>query len=231
MAPTLRLFCFSPNRRIALSVVAALSYQNRFAILLKCSRPLDSDVKLSRDMDDPIAFSSLCYGTSAKLRCQKFPVILPEQLRCALLLEMLFVRRIVLRKTASHFCWKCSLSDALSCAKALHTFAGNALCPTHCPAQKRVTLLLEMLFVRRIVLRKTASHFCWKCFKPHWKSSSWGRFPTVTLSMFSRWKPMMMDGIIMNTRQNTGKPTTVITCCSAVRPRSPASTISMAATN
>src|SRR5690606_30613012 len=113
------------------------------------------------------------------------PTHCPAQKRFTLLLEMLFVRRIVLRKSASHFCWKCSLSDALSCAKALHTFAGNALCLMHCPAQKRFTLLLEMLFVRRIVLRKTASHFCWKCFKAHWKSSSWGRFPTVTLSMFS----------------------------------------------
>src|SRR5690606_28396132 len=53
--------------------------------------------------------------------------------------------RIVLRKTASHFCWKCSLLPhcptqnrfalllemlsiaALSCAKPLRTFAGNAL--------------------------------------------------------------------------------------------------------
>ncbi|MQP38415.1 hypothetical protein CQ059_03610 [Brucella pseudogrignonensis] len=36
--------------------------------------------------------------------------------------------RIVLRKTASHFCWKCP-------------------------------------FNLRIVLRKTALHFCWKCFQ------------------------------------------------------------------
>src|SRR5690606_32601502 len=64
---------------------------------------------------------------------------------------------------AAHFCWKCSLSDALSYAKALHTFAGNALCLTHCPAQNRFALLLDMLFVRRIFLRKPASHFCWKC--------------------------------------------------------------------
>src|SRR5690606_31747015 len=70
--------------------------------------------------------------------------------------------RIVRRKTASHFCWKCSLlphcpaqnrcalllemltSPALSCAKPLRTFAGNA-------------------HFSRIVLRKTAAHFCWKC--------------------------------------------------------------------
>src|SRR5690606_38942090 len=71
--------------------------------------------------------------------------------------------RIILRKTASHFCWKCSLSDALSCAKPLHTFAGNALCPTHYPTQKGFILLLEMRYGRRIVLRKSASHFCWKC--------------------------------------------------------------------
>src|SRR5690606_5293893 len=76
---------------------------------------------------------------------------------------MLFVSRIVLRKTTSHFCWKCSLSHALSYAKPLRTFAGNALCLTHCPTQNRFARLLEMLFVSRIVLRKTASHFCWKC--------------------------------------------------------------------
>ncbi|TNV13942.1 hypothetical protein FIC94_15190 [Ochrobactrum teleogrylli] len=35
--------------------------------------------------------------------------------------------RIILRKTASHFCWKCSLFPvALSYAKPLRTFAGNA---------------------------------------------------------------------------------------------------------
>src|SRR5690606_31681462 len=70
--------------------------------------------------------------------------------------------RIVQRKTASHFCWKCFLS-------------------AHCPTQNRFALSLEMLSIRalsnakplrtfagnaffpRIIQRKTASHFCWKC--------------------------------------------------------------------
>ncbi|MRN58184.1 hypothetical protein GJU89_04075 [Brucella sp. 09RB8918] len=45
-------------------------------------------------------------------------------------MEMLYLLsgRIIQRKTASHFCWKCSNS----------------------------------LFLR-IIQRKTASHFCWKC--------------------------------------------------------------------
>src|SRR5690606_19738867 len=104
----------------------------------------------------------------------------PAQNRCALSLEMLtspalsdakplrtfagnaHFSRIVLRKTAAHFCWKCSL-------------------PPHCPAQNRCALLLEMLtspafscakplrtfagnaHFSRIVLRKTAARFCWKC--------------------------------------------------------------------
>src|SRR5690606_3630837 len=58
---------------------------------------------------------------------------------------MLFLQPIVRRKTAAHFCWKCSLSNALSDAKPLRTFAGNALFPTHCPTQNRFALLLEML--------------------------------------------------------------------------------------
>src|SRR5690606_27275306 len=52
---------------------------------------------------------------------------------------------------------------ALSNAKPLRTFAGNALLPTHCPTQNRFALLLEMLSFQRIVQHKTASHFCWKC--------------------------------------------------------------------
>src|SRR5690606_6046303 len=90
----------------------------------------------------------------------------PTQNRFALLLEMLSFQRIVLRKTATHFCWKCSLSHAFSYAKPLRTFAGNALFPMHCSKQSRYALLLEMLFVSRIFLRKTASHFCWKCSRP-----------------------------------------------------------------
>src|SRR5690606_11925481 len=57
--------------------------------------------------------------------------------------------------------------DALSYAKPLCTLAGNALCLTHCPTQNHFALLLEMLFVSRILLRKTASHFCWKCSLSH----------------------------------------------------------------
>ena len=35
---------------------------------------------------------------------------------------------------------------------------------THCPTQNRYVLLLEMLIsLGRIVQRKTATHFCWKC--------------------------------------------------------------------
>src|SRR5690606_39578747 len=96
-----------------------------------------------------------------------FPTHCPTQNRYALLLEMLFVSRIFLRKTASHFCWKCFLSNALSYAKPLRTFAGNALCLTHFPTQNRFALLLEMLSFQRIVLRKTATHFCWKCSLSH----------------------------------------------------------------
>src|SRR5690606_36206450 len=59
----------------------------------------------------------------------------PTQNRCALLLEMFFVCRIVRRKTATRFCWKCFLSDALSCAKLLRDFAGNACYLTHCPTE------------------------------------------------------------------------------------------------
>jgi len=55
--------------------------------------------------------------------------------------------RIVRRKTAEHFCWKCSVF-------------------THCPTQNRGALLLEMLVSWRIILRKTAAHFCWKCLYP-----------------------------------------------------------------
>jgi len=52
----------------------------------------------------------------------------PTQNRFALLLEMLCpYLRIVRRKTASHFCWKCSVLI------------------THCPTQNRFALLLEML--------------------------------------------------------------------------------------
>ncbi|MBB3215295.1 hypothetical protein FHW72_000341 [Ochrobactrum sp. RC6B] len=91
----------------------------------------------------------------------------PAQNRFALLLEMLALfLRIIPRKTASHFCWKCLLFFyALSRAKPLRTFAGNA-CSffTHYPAQNRSALLLEMLALfLRIILHKTASHFCWKC--------------------------------------------------------------------
>ncbi|MBB5702886.1 hypothetical protein FHS76_002777 [Ochrobactrum daejeonense] len=74
--------------------------------------------------------------------------------------------RIIPRKTASHFCWKCSVClTALSYAKPLRTFAGNApFVLPHYPTQNRFTLLLEMLRLSyRIILRKTASHFCWKC--------------------------------------------------------------------
>jgi len=52
----------------------------------------------------------------------------PAQNRFALLLEMLALfLRIIPRKTASHFCWKCSLFF------------------THYPAQNRFAFLLEML--------------------------------------------------------------------------------------
>ncbi|KAA9361397.1 hypothetical protein F3W84_20800 [Ochrobactrum quorumnocens] len=37
-----------------------------------------------------------------------------------------FTCRIILRKTASHFCWKCFVSTHLPHAKPLRTFAGNA---------------------------------------------------------------------------------------------------------
>src|SRR6185312_9135543 len=39
-----------------------------------------------------------------------------------------------------------------------------SLCLSHFRTQNRFALLLEMLFVCRISGRKTASHFCWKCF-------------------------------------------------------------------
>ena len=53
----------------------------------------------------------------------------PTQNRCTLLLEMrILVGRILRRKTASHFCWKCAFFVvAFFDAKPLHTFAGNAL--------------------------------------------------------------------------------------------------------
>jgi len=74
----------------------------------------------------------------------------------------------------------CTLARALPLlrvAEWLHRF----VC-AHCPTQNRFALLLEMLSIRalsnakplrsfagnafypRIVQRKTASHFCWKCF-------------------------------------------------------------------
>src|SRR5690606_36361142 len=104
------------------------------------------------------------------------------------------------RKTASHFCWKCSVSThyptqnrcalllemlclyALSRAKPLRTFAGNALSlrivlrktashfcwkcsvSTHCPTQKPLRTFAGNAMSLRIVRRKTAAHFCWKCY-------------------------------------------------------------------
>src|SRR5690606_41135828 len=102
---------------------------------------------------------------------------------------------IIPRKTAAHFCWKCSVSThypaqnrfalllemlclyALSYAKPLRTFAGNALSLRIVPRKNRFALLLEMLCLYalsdakplrtfagnamslRIIPRKNASHF------------------------------------------------------------------------
>src|SRR5690606_26279546 len=144
--------------------------------------------------------------------------LVPPKNRFALLLEMLCLYalsdakplrtfagnamslRIIPRKNASHFCWKCFVSThypthnrfalflemlclyALSYAKPLRTFAGNALSlriiprktashfcwkcyvSTHYPTQNRFALLLEMLCLYALSHAKTATHFCWKCY-------------------------------------------------------------------
>src|SRR5690606_33883534 len=53
--------------------------------------------------------------------------------------------------------------DALSCAKPLRTFAGNAHLLRIVLRKTAVHFCWKCLLVARIVLRKTAAHFCWKC--------------------------------------------------------------------